>query len=121
MDIYGKAAELAKFIKESAEYKNFQESKSNILSKLQTMEVLKEYRQRQFEEQLARITGEDVAEDETEVDALYEMMANDPQINDYLTAEYNFTRLMQDIQNILVEGLEVLAEPELRADNILYN
>ncbi len=121
MDIYDKAAELAKFIKESAEYKNYQETRASILGRLQTMEVLKEYRQRQFEMQLAHIAGEDVTENETEVEALYEIMANDPQINDYLTAEYNFTRLMQDIQNILMDGLEIVAEPEVQPDNILYN
>lgn len=121
MEIYDKAAELAKSIRESAEYKNFQESKSNILSRLQTMEVLKEYRQRQFEVQLAHIAGEDATDDETEIEALYELMADDPEINEYLTAEYNFTRLMQDIQNILMEGLEILVEPEVRSDNILYN
>ncbi len=121
MDIYDKAADLAKSIKESAEYKSLLETKANIIGRFHTMEVLKEYRQRQFEVQLAQIAGEDFSEDETEVEALYDLMANDPNINDYLTAEYNFTRLMQDIQTILVEGLEIVTEQELRPDHILYN
>jgi cell fate (sporulation/competence/biofilm development) regulator YlbF (YheA/YmcA/DUF963 family) len=110
MDIFDKTAALAVSIKESAEYSEFFETKSEIELTPKAKEVLKEYRARQFALELAEIAGDGVDEVNDALAEICEVMEEDKLLSKYLTAEYNLCCLMQRIQEIFAEQLEISIE-----------
>lgn len=121
MDIFDKTAELAVWIRQSKEYRRFMETRNMLSSRPQTLGLLKQYREIQFALQLAEISGDEDDESEFALEALCTIMGDDPTINAYLTAEYNLTRLMQDIQRILTEDIEIFLDYDTEENNLFLN
>lgn len=110
MDIFDKTAALAVSIKESHEYSDFLETKSEIEVTPKAREILKEYRARQFALELAEIAGDGVDEINDALAEICAVMEEDKLLSKYLTAEYNLCCLMQKIQEIFAEQLEISIE-----------
>lgn len=110
MDILDKTAALAVSIKESHEYSDFLETKSEIEVTPKAREILKEYRARQFALELAEIAGDGVDEINDALAEICAVMEEDKLLSKYLTAEYNLCCLMQKIQEIFAEQLEISIE-----------
>lgn len=110
MDIFDKTAALAVSIKESHEYSEFLETKSEIEVTPKAREILREYRARQFALELAEIAGDGVDEINDALAEICEVMEEDKLLSKYLTAEFNLCCLMQKIQEIFAEQLKISME-----------
>ena len=114
MDIFDKTAALAVSIKESHEYSEFLETKSEIemtpKAREEKIKVLREYRARQFALELAEIAGDGVDEINDALAEICEVMEGDKLLSKYLSAEYNLCCLMQKIQEIFAEQLKISIE-----------
>src|SRR5690606_9347565 len=91
---------------ESEEYRQFVIAKENLRKDIAGSEMLEEFRQRQFEIQMAELTGHIVEDEEKEqLENDYQMLCLNPEINEYLNAEYRLSLLMSDIQRIIAEAV----------------
>jgi len=100
---YDKAHDLAMMLGRSEEYKSYQEAKIKLEQDANNVRMLEEFRQLQWEIQMCQMTGQEV--DEAQLQQLerdYEFLSMSPVINQYLTAEYRFARMMADIQKIVI-------------------
>lgn len=120
MDIYDKTEDLALCIKESHEYADFLRCKSVVAKDPYCVDLLKEYRQYQIALEFAKLSGEGLDEVNEAIEAISLEMGNNKDVSDYLTAEYNLTRLMQKIQNILTEDLDLFIEADYE-ENVYLN
>ncbi|MEG0874640.1 MAG: YlbF family regulator [Clostridiales bacterium] len=121
MNIYDKTEDLALSIKESCEYGDFLKCKGAIAKNPQAVAMLKEFRQYQIALEFAKISGEGVDEVNAALEAISLEMGNDVEIGEYLTAEYNLSRLIQKIQSILTGELELFVEAQYSEDDIYLN
>ncbi|MBP2073085.1 YlbF family regulator [Thermoanaerobacterium butyriciformans] len=104
MNVYDKAYELKKAIEELPEYKAFKEAFEKIESNEQNKKMLEDFRKKQLEIQTKELTGEEVTkEDEEKLKKLYEILSLNPELNAYLSAEYSFSRIMDDITKIIMD------------------
>lgn len=116
MDIYDKTEDLAMSIRESYEYEFFLRCKAVVAKNPRCVDLLKEYRQYQIALEFAKISGEGVDEVNEALEAISLEMGHNKEVSEYLTAEYNLTRLMQKIQSILTEGLDLFIEADYEGD-----
>lgn len=106
MSAYDKAHDLARMLGKSEEYKSYQEAKTKLEQDANNVRMLEDFRQMQWEIQMCQMTGQEI--DETQVVQLeraYELLSMSPVINQYLTAEYLFAKLMADIQKIVTDAV----------------
>ncbi|GAW93004.1 YlbF family regulator [Calderihabitans maritimus] len=116
---YDKAYELAKALAQSEEYKNYLQAKEKLERDDKNLKMLQEFKRRQLAIQMAELAGQEVDEEQIEqVERLYEIISLNPVINEFLTAEYRFSRMMADIQNIINEAISAWFELEDKNDYI---
>lgn len=116
MNIYDKTEDLAMSIRESYEYEVFLRCKAVVAKNPRCVDLLKEYRQYQIALEFAKISGEGIDEVNEALEAISLEMGHNKEVSEYLTAEYNLTRLMQKIQSILTEGLDLFIEADYEGD-----
>lgn len=107
MDVYEQAHALARMIQESAEYQNYTDAKIKLQQDEANATMLQEFRRRQLEVQIAQISGEDTDHNLEQLESIYQVMSLNPVVNEFLTAEYRFARMMTDVQKILGEDLDL--------------
>ena len=101
------ARELADAITNSKEYIEYKRARSNLERDEANFEILEELRQRQWELQLDAILGKEAnLMDAEEEDEMYSSVVDNENINQFLMAEYRFTKVLSEVQNILLESLE---------------
>ncbi|HHY12561.1 MAG TPA: hypothetical protein GX529_08010 [Firmicutes bacterium] len=109
MAVYDKAYELARELKESSEYKEYQKAKHALQESESALSILKQYRQQQFLIQTAAITGKDPDEDiQSEFAKTQEVVNMHGPIQRFLQAEERILVTMADIQKILNDALNML-------------
>lgn len=113
--VYDQAHALAKAIKESEEYKNYQEAKTKLEEEEKAKEMMMEFRKFQYEVQMEQIGSESKEVDREKADKLkkmYEAINMNTIIKDYLAAEYKFGKMVADVSKILGDaiGLEEFEE-----------
>jgi len=109
-EILDLAADLAQEIKNSKEYALYCEARQKLFSDKKQAELLAEYRRHQLWHEFAALSGEDYEENEHNSDKDYQMFSSNPAISDFLYAESRFTRLLNEIQNILGRNLDIWIE-----------
>ncbi|HYH03975.1 MAG TPA: YlbF family regulator [Bacillota bacterium] len=102
------AKELAKSIASSTEYLNYKSAKE----KLETHEAAKlmfdDFRKKQLELQRKKLSGEKALEPlETEIRKLTEVVSLNLYVRDFLMAEYQFSKMMMDVQKTLSEAVDI--------------
>lgn len=108
MSVYDLANRLAKQIKKSEEYKNYQEMREKIISNDKSMEMLQDYQQEQLKVQSRQLSGEDLSEeDRQKLENLREIIELNPEVKKYLDAEYRVSVMLNDLQRILFSDLEI--------------
>ncbi|SNX55330.1 YlbF family regulator [Thermoanaerobacterium sp. RBIITD] len=108
MNVYDKAYELKRAIEELPEYIAFKEAYKKVNSNEQNKKMLEDFRKKQLEIQSKELTGEKVSkEDEEKLKKLYEILRLNPELNSYLTAEYSFSRIMDDITKIIMDVVNI--------------
>lgn len=115
MNVYDQAHALAKSIKESDEYKQYQEAKKKLEEEEKAKEMLMEFRKFQYDVQMEQIASESKEVDREKADKLkkmYETINMNTIIKDYLAAEYRFGKMVADVSKILGDaiGLEEFEE-----------
>jgi len=119
VNIYDKALELAKLLADTKEYKDFIAAKENLTKNQICCEILDNFRQAQFEIQVAELSGHEVDEAAREqLERLYDIISTNPTITEYLEAEYRFSRLMSDIQKIIAEAVPEWFELDVNKDSL---
>lgn len=108
MYVYDKANELAKALAESSEYKALKAVKEKVDADQAAKDMLNDFKKRQFELQAAQMTGQKVDEAKlSQVQSLYQVIILNPDIAEYLNAEFVFSQLMADVYKIIGKAVEL--------------
>jgi len=106
MNVYNEAHNLARAIKESQEFKEYEAVKKAIADQPALTEMLNDFQAKQFEMQARLMMGEAPgAEANAQVQELYNIMTKDPLSARYLQCEIRFSLMMTDVYKILGEAL----------------
>lgn len=109
MAVYDKAYELARELKQSPEYKEYQKAKREIEGNESALSLLKQYRRQQLMLQGAAVTGTEPDEDlKAEFAKTQELVSMHGPIQRFLQAEERVLVMIADIQRILNDALNML-------------
>ncbi|NLW24469.1 MAG: YlbF family regulator [Clostridia bacterium] len=110
MNVYDLAYDLARGIKNSSEYKKYQEALSKIKGNPEREKILSDFRKKQMEIQAMQMMGQEVPEAKRqELEKVMEILHLHPSIKEFLEAEYHLGKVMADIHKILGESIELWA------------
>jgi cell fate (sporulation/competence/biofilm development) regulator YlbF (YheA/YmcA/DUF963 family) len=108
MAVYDKAYELANDLKQSSEYQQYIQVKREVDAEPMTKKMLLDFMKKQFELQSIQLRGEQVSADEMEkFKKLAELIQMNRTAVRYIEAEQRIAVLIQDVQRILIEGMEI--------------
>ncbi|MCL2437256.1 MAG: YlbF family regulator [Clostridiales bacterium] len=104
MNVYNEAHNLARAIRESEEFKQYDAIKKQVAGKPELQGMLSDFQAKQFEMQAKQMMGESPAEDlAAHIQELYHIMMKDPVSAQYLQCEIRFSMMMSDVYKILGE------------------
>lgn len=106
MNVYDEAHNLARAIKESTEFQQFDHLRKEIDKDETTAQMLKDLQAKQLEVQAAQMTGQEPsAETITQMQSLATMIATKPLAAQYMQAEAAFSVMVNDVFGILGEAM----------------
>jgi cell fate (sporulation/competence/biofilm development) regulator YlbF (YheA/YmcA/DUF963 family) len=104
---YDRAYELAKAIKNSDEWKDFSHWQKVISQTPDELSLLDEFRKKQMEVQMKQMQGGQAAPEELEqLNQTFGRLQGNPSIQKMMEAEQRLTRLMGDINQIIMEPMK---------------
>ncbi len=107
-NVYDAAHGLAKAIKESEEYKQYNEIKQVVSGNEDLTAMLNDFQAKQFEIQTKQMMGEEIGQEMLEqIQTLYGIMMQNPTAAQYLQSEIRFSLMMNDIYKILGEVISL--------------
>lgn len=113
MEIYDLAHKLAKALKESEEYQEFDQLRQKVQSDSSTVKMIKDYQMLQLQVQTAQYMGQEVDEkDQERLKKLEELINLNATVQKYLQAENRMGLLLQDIQRIMTSSLDLALKEE---------
>jgi cell fate (sporulation/competence/biofilm development) regulator YlbF (YheA/YmcA/DUF963 family) len=109
MAVYDKVHELARQLKESGEYKEYQKAKQALLENDTAKDILKEYRVAQLKIQSSYLTG-NTPDDQlkSEMEKIQDVVRMHSQVQRFIQAEERVIVMLADIQKILTEAMNLL-------------
>ena len=108
MSMYDLAHKLAKEIKESDQYREYQKIRKKVMEDETTRDMLKDYQQQQMKLQSKQLSGEELTEeDKEEFERLQNIIELNTDVKKYLEAEQRISVLLNDMQKILFSDLEL--------------
>lgn len=111
MNVYDKAYELAKALKESEEAKLLKAAKQAAEENAEAKAMLDDFRERQSFLQQKMMAGEEPsAEDMEKMNKLYEVITLNPLIGKLLDAERKFAVVFEDINRIMSDVLKSIVD-----------
>lgn len=109
MTIYDKAYELARAIRESAEFKDIKEARASVDADPDSRRMLDNFRSKQMEFQQKMMSGEMPPKEELErMEKLYEVISLNASVRKLFEAERRLSVIMEDVQKIMAEPLQSL-------------
>ena len=106
MNVYDEAHSLAKAIKESNEFKEFDRMRQSIDADKESSDMLKELQELQMQLQAAQLAGQEPDKDLfARFQSLSTMVATKPLAARYLQAQGAFSIMMSDVFNIIGESI----------------
>ena len=106
MNVYDEAHNLAKAIKESNEFLNFDHLRKEVEKDETTSQMLKDLQAKQMEIQAAQMTGKEVDPELVgQMQSLAAMIATKPLAAQYMQAEGAFSVMINDVFGILGEAM----------------
>ncbi len=106
MNVYDSAHTLAKAIKESQEYKDYERLKAKTAENADLSGMLKDFQAKQFALQAKQMMGEELGPEVlASVQEMYGIISRDPLAAEYLQAEMRFSIMMNDVYKILGEAV----------------
>ena len=104
MNVYDQAHNLARAIKESEEFKQYDYLKKVIDQNADLSKMVKDFQTKQFELQAKQMMGEEMPADMMQsIQELYQIIMTDPTAAQYMQAEMRFSLMMNDVYKILGE------------------
>lgn len=104
MNVYDQAHQLARAIRESEEFKQFDATKKQIEANPELDKALKDFMTRQLELQTAQMMGQEVDQDAfQQMQQLSVVLMQDPLAANYLQCQMRFTMMMSDVYKIVGE------------------
>lgn len=111
VNVYDKAYELAKAMRESQEAKELKEARNRVNADSDAKRMLDDFRSRQRELQQKMMGGEEPqAEDMEKLNKLYEVLSLNPLIHKLFEAERRFTVIFDDVNRIMSEAIQNVIE-----------
>lgn len=111
MNIYDKAYELAKALKESEEAKLLKEAKMAAEANPEAKLLLDDFRERQNFMQQKMMAGEEPsAEDMEKMSKQYEVITQNPLIGKLLESERRFAVVFEDVNRIMSDVLKAIVD-----------
>lgn len=108
VNVHDHAHSLARALKECQEYKAFQAAKSRIKGKGSAEQMIADFHKRQMELQTQVLQGKELTPEQQDgLQKLYAVLAQDPDIRDYLMAEQRLGTLLSDVYKIIGEAVEI--------------
>lgn len=108
MNVYDQAHGLAKAIRESEEYKQYQAAKERAEANPELNNMLKDFQQKQFELQAKQLAGEPMDEAMMQsIQSLYGIVMQNPQAAEYMQHEMRFSMMINDVYQILGEVIGI--------------
>lgn len=113
MNVYDKAHELVRALKESPDYKEYIKLAEIIKKDLKAQEMLIEFRKKNLDIQQRQLAGKPVDQSKIdEVQKLYDIVKLNKDINQFLVVEYRLGKTMVDVQRIIGEGVKLEFAPQ---------
>jgi cell fate (sporulation/competence/biofilm development) regulator YlbF (YheA/YmcA/DUF963 family) len=101
------AHELARTLKESDEFKQFLKSKAKVMSDANNHKMIREFQLKQWEIREAQMLETEISEErQQELERLYSLVSLNPTAREYLEAEFEVSRMVNDIQIIIGEAIQ---------------
>lgn len=101
-NVHDCARELARALKESQQYRRYQQARDGIEDDERSLELISQFHRRQFEYQTRQMGGGDLTEqDREELASLRSILELKPAVREYLGAEAQMVQLIADVQGIL--------------------
>ena len=108
MAVKEKAGELAQMLKESEQYRQFQEAKAAVYANEETKRRLLEYKRKQFAVQASMMSGQTPNADMmADVQRMTMMLQYNKEIAAYLMMEHRFNQLMSEVYQTLMSSLDL--------------
>ena len=106
MNVYDEAHSLAKAIKESNEFIEFEKVKKQVDADEQLSQMLKDLQEKQMQIQTAQMTGKEPdAELISQMQSLATMVGTKPLAAQYMQAEATFSVMINDVFGIIGEAI----------------
>ncbi|HZW82892.1 MAG TPA: YlbF family regulator [Candidatus Deferrimicrobium sp.] len=107
MNPYDIAHQLATALNTSEEYRAFLAAKEKVKTDAANTKMLADFQLKQFELQQLQMLGQEISQDkQQELERSYSLLSLNPSIKEYLEAEFRFSRLINDVQKILADGIQ---------------
>jgi cell fate (sporulation/competence/biofilm development) regulator YlbF (YheA/YmcA/DUF963 family) len=107
MNVYDKAYELAKAMKESSDYKQFKQLNETITADADAKKMLDDFRERQMELQKRMMSGDMPPQEEMEkMEKLFEVINLNVNLRKLFEVERRLSVIMEDVQRIITEPLQ---------------
>lgn len=108
MNVYEESHNLAHAIKESEEYKQYDNLKKAISNNTELSTSIKAFQKIQFEIQANQLTGQASSPElMRNMEEMYQTLLNEPVAAQYLQAEMRFSVMMSDVYKILGEVMGI--------------
>lgn len=106
MNVYDEAHNLAKAIKESNEFIEFEKIKKQVDADEQLSQMLKDLQEKQIEIQTTQMTGEEPSQELIQqMQSLATMVGTKPLAAQYMQAEATFSVMINDVFGIIGEAI----------------
>lgn len=116
MNPHDAAHNLAKALRESADFKELKDAQSALKADQSARNMLIDFRTEQLELQKQQISGVEVSpEQEKKLENLFEVINMNALIKRFLQAEYRAAILLRDIHKIIGDATDEVIDPELMA------
>ena len=118
MSVHDTARRLQRKLKNSDEYQNYLELRKKVMEKEGSKKMLRDYQNLMMEMQTKRMSGEELNEkDKERLQNLQNFIEMNNNVKKYLEAEYNLSKMVNDIQKIIFSEIEVgIPEEELESE-----
>ncbi|MBR0374838.1 MAG: YlbF family regulator [Mogibacterium sp.] len=108
MNVYEEAHNLARAIKESNEFKDFEQKQLAAQDDPDTLSMIREMQSIQLQAQSLQIAGQQPdAEMMQRIQSLYTMVMTKPKAAEYLQAEARFSIMIKDVFEILSDVINI--------------
>lgn len=108
MNLYDKAHELARAIRESDQYKRYESVKKEVFASESDKRMITDFKKMQFEAQAALFSGQEPSADLMDkLRKLGEILQLNPKITEYFAAEYAMQTVAADVYKIVSDACDL--------------